>query len=165
MAGTSSVATPGTPGDNSRALDVQEQRLVAPSWTLIVPGKPKAWQRARTGIHGQHFEAEKNADYKSWIVSCWIGAGEPRITSRYYACMVRAWWKRPASHYRTDGVSLSATGKRHEHPSYMDGDNVLKNLDIYVAIRAVPDDRYCILKVYQAEWAEVAQVSWFFAER
>jgi hypothetical protein len=47
----------------------------------------------------------------------------------------------------------------------MDGDNILKNLDIFVTIGAVPDDRYCILKVYQAEWAEVDQVSWFLAER
>jgi hypothetical protein len=133
-----------------RLSDVVE---TAEGFRVWVPGTPVAWKRPDS-IGKRRFTSKEMEDYRNRIFVAWATMGSPKLHSHYWTVEVNGMWERPASHILADGVSLSAIGKRVNWPCYMDGDNLLKHIDVFVKAEAVPDDRYAIRKVYQAGWYE-----------
>lgn len=122
-------------------------------FSVWVPGKPMSWRRPRFN-NKRAFTDPVVEEYQGKIFARWVDAGSPRIETKYWEVDLLALWERPASHILSDGVTLSAIGKRMPWPAYMDGDNLLKHIDVLVHAKAVPDDRYAVRKWYGTRWDE-----------
>ena len=75
---------------------------MAQRMSVVVPGKPMTWSRARTGRHGQFF-TPADRDSRMRVVSLfWLGEGHERI-EKPAAVAVRAEFvfDRPDGHYGT----------------------------------------------------------------
>lgn len=97
-------------------------------FTLHIPGKPRGKDRPRfVRKTGRTYTPKETVVAEERIREIWREVGEPALSGPLRATMT-AFTPRPASHYLTDGVSLSAEGRRHPFPDNQkpDLDNVLK---------------------------------------
>lgn len=134
------------------------------SFTLTIPGPPQGQGRARIGRGAggrpMAFTDPKTRSYSQQVQGEWIAAGRPVLEVGPYDLIVQAGWVRPGSHFRADGVSLSAAGRRAPFPGKPDLDNVVKGvLDALVAVGAVPDDRHLVSLTAAKWWARTAEVT------
>lgn len=134
-------------------------------YKVWVPGKPRPVQRPRF-TNGRTYTTQKDTDYREKMVARWADAGQPCLAegNRYWWVDVTAQWERPDSHFMSDGVTLSASGRKMVWPAYCDLDNILKHIDVLVAVKAVTDDRYCVHKVVRAAWASEEGVLFQYGE-
>jgi Holliday junction resolvase RusA-like endonuclease len=97
------------------------------AFTLLIPGEPVGWQRARVN-HAQrrHYDDPKTTQAKQAVVRAWVRAGQPRFEAGPLALELEAVLERPKHHYRAGG-SLSSAGMRSSGPvKKPDADNVVK---------------------------------------
>lgn len=118
-----------------------------------MPGPPMAQARARSGRFGHHKTPAQEA-YERDIILAWRKAGAPVLDHGPYLARVIAYMRREPSHYLSDGVSLSAAGRRFPQPTKKpDVDNFLKQVDALVACGAVPDDAYMLEARARKVWS------------
>ena len=109
-------------------------------FSFIVPGKPTGKGRVR--FNGkQSFVDQVTAHAERDVLGCWIEAGQPRLVGPVQLAVTLI-VERPKGHYRSDGVTLSAEGKRHPFPENQkpDADNALKLVMDALNTRAWKDD-------------------------
>lgn len=129
-------------------------------FALYVPGPPTGASRARASTRGGHvrmYAPEKNRRWENLLIQYWREEGEPTIVNSaldFYEIDMLLVAKRPKSHYRTDGISLNATGERQVRPARKpDLDNALKlTLDALVTVGATTDDARCVRAVTEKIW-------------
>ena len=133
------------------------------AFSLWVPGRPVPYKRPQ--FHkGRGYPDPEHERYQQHIFACWVNVGQPTLRSKYWTAIVDATWARPNTHLLKDG-SLSALGRRTEFPAYLDIDNLLKHIDVFVKAKAVTDDRYAVaLWVSNKGWGERTGVSFAFSE-
>ena len=130
---------------------------------LTIPGPPHGQGRPRIGRTSAGrtvaFTDLASRTYAQLIQGEWISAGRPALDGGPYSLTVRATYERPASHYRKDGESLSATGRRHPYPGKPDLSNVVKAIeDALCAVGAIPDDRHLVYVTARKFWGVQAGV-------
>jgi Holliday junction resolvase RusA-like endonuclease len=109
--------------------------------------------RARSGMGGRHYKTTEQKAYEQQVILAWRAAGSLRLPDGPWALGVVAYMARPANHWRADG-ELSAVGKREPYPMRKpDIDNMVKQIDVLVASRAVPDDSYLVKLQADKVWA------------
>lgn len=120
-------------------------------FTLTIPGRPHPWQRARAN-NGRMFTAPRTRAHSALVQTEWIAAGRPRLALGAYKLTLVAYFARPASHLRKNGL-LAAAGRRAPIPTANDVDNLTKQiLDSLTACGAIPDDRWCAWIDARKEW-------------
>jgi Holliday junction resolvase RusA-like endonuclease len=102
------------------------------------------------------YERNEDKDYKGRIYAEWQAAGSPKFEwmNVWWECHILAVFRRPSSHFKADGVSLSAAGARAPHPpSSPDVDQIAKApMDVLVKAGAVPDDARCCRLTVDKKW-------------
>jgi Holliday junction resolvase RusA-like endonuclease len=97
-------------------------------FTLLIPGKPQGKDRPRfVRATGRTYTSAETLAAEDRIRRTWMKAGEPEVSGSL-SVTVGVSTPRPKGHYLTDGVRLSAEGRRHIRPDNQkpDLDNVLK---------------------------------------
>lgn len=107
---------------------------------LVLAGPPLSRHEPHHAGQGRSFADKRTVSgINAWRLR-WELAGCPRIDGPV-ALGIRVVVLRPASHYRADGVTLSATGLRAPLPPRVDVDNVSKLVLDALKGRAFDDDR------------------------
>jgi len=129
------------------------------AFEFFVPGKPHGQGRPRAttvGGRARMYEKSEDRDWKSRVYHEWTAIGSPRFehAQTYWECHIIAVFRRPAGHFRADGVSLSASGARQPRPARSpDVDQIAKGpMDVLVKAGAVPDDARCCLLTVEKRW-------------
>jgi Holliday junction resolvase RusA-like endonuclease len=97
-------------------------------FTLVIPGKPQGKDRPRfVRATGRVYTPAETLRAEERIRVAWREVGGP-VVSGPLSVFITASTPRPKGHCLTDGVSLSAEGRRHPCPDNQkpDLDNVLK---------------------------------------
>jgi hypothetical protein len=137
------------------------RKHVVSEFDVIVPGEVRGHGRPRAVVgrsgKARTYTAKVDLDHRGRIEASWLSEGAPRLPEQaYYEARIAAVFRRPASHFKSDGVSLNATGRRTPFPGKPDLDNLAKNIDVFVKCGAIPDDarmvRLLVIKHYMAEY-------------
>lgn len=136
-----------------RVLDVGTSGEIFDAFELFLPGQAHGQGRARAG-NGRVYTPAATRAHAERVQGEWIAADRPTLPADcWYVLYVNSWRARPASHYLSDGTSLSATGRRSRYPGKPDCDNELKAIaDALVACGAIPDDRLCVAMRADKHW-------------
>jgi Holliday junction resolvase RusA-like endonuclease len=97
--------------------------LLSTSATLIVPGAPVAWARARRKGK-QYFTSPEVAEYRDRVQTAWLIEGRPNLGEGSLAATLWFVLPRPDSHWRANG-ELRKTAM--EYPR-QDVDNLAKGV-------------------------------------
>lgn len=134
----------------------------ATSFELIVQGAPHGKDRPRVRVIAAkgkkpfaHIYTPKETEQAEQRVrDAWEAIGSPRVEGPF-DIVVEAFHGRPDGHYLTDGVSLSAEGRRHPLPENRkpDLDNVLKLVLDALNGCAYRDDVAAVTAVARRRWS------------
>lgn len=123
---------------------------------VVVPGDPRGQIRSR---HGQG-RTYKDPEQRAWdelAQMAWIKAGRPVLEQGPYGVHIVAYHKRPNDHWRASksNIALTKAGLESLYPTGKpDLDNVVKQVDAFVAVRAVPDDVRLVRIMAEKRWHE-----------
>lgn len=81
-------------------------------FVLVIPGAPHGKSRPRFGAGGKAYMPDKHRSFSERVTAVWLAAGSPRLDDGEPVAMeLTISRKRPASHFKADGL-MSAAGRR-----------------------------------------------------
>ena len=123
--------------------------------TFFVQGDPKGQPRARACVRGKHAGVYDPGTADGWKLA--VADGWRQQDRKEFAAAVRLnlvfYFRRPKSHFRTDGTLKPGAPK--QHLSKPDADNLAKAvMDQLTRLRAWADDRLVCTLTVRREWAK-----------
>lgn len=125
-------------------------------FSIWVPGKPRGYMRPSTTASGRRYKHKKQEEYEDEIIMAWRRGGSLRLEEGPYLVECTAIFQAPKGWRLKDG-SLSADARRRPYPDQVpDVDNLLKQIDVLVAAKAIPGDERVIGARTIKRWQDAA---------